>query len=210
MRVESQVIISEEPEAVVLALKASARESDDFIHIHKDGSFLVDDANLAIEKAYLASENRVIIILSAKIFSEVVQNRLLKIIEEPPKNKEFILIMPSKSMVLPTIRSRLPIRNFKSQEAKDEDELSIDVANLDSRAIFEFVKENRYEASLELSKKLQKIFLKAIESGNFEIDESLLQVYSDSIKALEKGSVSDFVAATALLKLLSKRKRKSL
>jgi len=210
MRLQSQVIISEEPEAVVSALKELARDSDEFIHIHKDGSFLVDDANLAIEKAYLASENRVIIILSAKIFSEVVQNRLLKIIEEPPKNKEFILIMPSKSMVLPTIRSRLPIRNFKSQEAKDEDELSIDVANLDSRAIFEFVKANRYKASLELSKKLQKIFLKAIESGNFNIDESLLQVYSDSIKALEKGSVSDFIAATALLKLLSKRKRKSL
>ena len=53
----------------------------------------------------MASEEITVIILAAQTFSPLVQNKLLKVIEEPPKNKEFILITESKSTVLNTIKS---------------------------------------------------------------------------------------------------------
>jgi len=104
----SQVIITSDIEGTISKLEA-LRTTERFVKIIKEDAFLVEDAKLAIEKAYMASEETSIIILAAKSFSPIVQNKLLKVIEEPPKNKEFIIISPSKSTILATIKSRLPI-----------------------------------------------------------------------------------------------------
>ena len=206
MIIQTQVIIGSNIDDIISSLKEVAQEGDRFIPIIKDGNFLMEDASLAIEKAYLASKERVIIILAGKSFSKEVQSKLLKILEEPPPNKIFILIMPSKSMVLPTISSRLPIVKFEDKKI-DEVESGIDVSKLDIGAIFEFVKSNRYTQNSQLSAKLQKIFIDAIRSGLYDIDSNTLNLFSDITKALDKGSPPDFVASTALLKLLSSKKR---
>jgi len=49
-------------------------------------TFRVEDAKLAIEKAYMASKVETVIILAAKEFPPLIQNKLLKVIEEPPSN----------------------------------------------------------------------------------------------------------------------------
>ena len=108
MRLTSQVIISSDIDDTVSKLEA-LKQNERFVKIIKEDTFLVEDAKLAIEKAYMASEETTIILLGAKTFSPVVQNKLLKVIEEPPPKKEFILITPSKATILDTIRSRLPI-----------------------------------------------------------------------------------------------------
>ncbi len=206
MRIQSQVIIGSDIDSIVAKLKNSAQDDDRFIIIANESRFLMEDAALAIEKAYLSSKERVIIVLAAKSFSKEVQSKLLKILEEPPPNKEFVIIMPSKSMVLPTIRSRLPIVKFDT-DSIDEIETGIDIESLDSAMVFKFVTENRYANSAELSAKIQKIFSEAMKSKSYQIDEKTLELFSDIIKALDRGSPSDFIASTALLKLLASKKR---
>ena len=206
MRIQSQVIIGSDIDSIVAKLKDSAQVDDRFIIIANESRFLMEDAALAIEKAYLSSKERVIIVLAAKSFSKEVQSKLLKILEEPPPNKEFVIIMPSKSMVLPTIRSRLPIVKFDT-DSIDEIETGIDIESLDSAMVFKFVTENRYANSAELSAKIQKIFSEAMKSKSYQIDEKTLELFSDIIKALDRGSPSDFIASTALLKLMASKKR---
>ncbi len=207
MRIQSQVIIGSDIDGIISRLKETAESDDRFVVISKESSFLMEDAALAIEKAYLSSKERVVIILSAKTFSKEVQSRLLKILEEPPPNKEFIIIMPSKSMVLPTIRSRLPVLKFDTDDSNTI-ETGIDVERLDSELIFQFVKNNRYIGNTELSAKLQKIFSDAMKSQTYNINDRTLNIFSDIIKALNRGSPADFAASTALLKLMSAKRKK--
>lgn len=76
-----------------------------------------------------SNELRVVHIKQAHLLNQESQNTLLKIMEEPPTNTIFILGVPSKSYVLPTIVSRaqmvqiLPVtlpqaRNYFKQQYK--------------------------------------------------------------------------------------------
>lgn len=71
--------------------------------------FSVADAHKISSIAYRAPDGelgKVLIISLTRIFHEA-QNALLKLFEEPPLNTTLILIIPSKGMLLPTLRSRL-------------------------------------------------------------------------------------------------------
>lgn len=52
------------------------------------------------------AQRRVFIIENSHRMNEQAQNALLKVLEEPPKNVVFILLVPSKTMLLDTIISR--------------------------------------------------------------------------------------------------------
>ena len=65
-------------------------------------------ANLVADsvKAPDSADCRVHLILADKPLSEPVQNKLLKVIEEPPPNNYYIITVKSAETLLPTIRSR--------------------------------------------------------------------------------------------------------
>ena len=167
--------------------------------------FLVEHAQEAISKAYIASEVLNYIILIAPKFSDVSQNRLLKIIEEPPKNKVFIIITESKSALLETIQSRLPVTVLN--DATTQENFSLDLTNLNLAKVYEFIQENSRISAVECKVLVEKISLNAMKSGKYNLDESTLKVFSDCIKALDVGSPTSFVLNTLLLKLLAKKKR---
>jgi len=171
----------------------------------KAKEFLVEHAQLAIAKAYVASENLNYIILVAPKFSEVSQNRLLKILEEPPRNKAFILITQSKSALLDTIQSRMPVTVLN--DILDDETFSLDVANLNLAKVYEFVQEHSRISSLECKVLVEKISLTAMKSEKYSLDEQTLKVFSDCIKALDVGSPTTFVLNTLLLKLLAKKRK---
>lgn len=77
----------------------------------EQNDFLVDDANEMIEEAYLAEDGGKWLIVKALQYRLEAQNRLLKLIEEPPSGVKFIFLVKNRSFLLPTIRSRLPITN---------------------------------------------------------------------------------------------------
>ena len=165
----------------------------------------MDDAKLAIEKAYMASEETTIIMLGAKTFSPVVQNKLLKVIEEPPPKKEFILITPSKATILDTIRSRLPIMVL-SQE-KEEVELALDMKLLSLATVYEFVQEHKRTDAKAMKILIESISKEAIRSQAYDLDEKTLTLFSNAFIALDVGSPPQFVLNTLLLKLLARKKR---
>jgi len=200
----SQVIITGDIEGTVLKLEAS-RTTERFVKIIKEDAFLVEDAKLAIEKAYMASEEKTIIILAAKTFSPVVQNKLLKVIEEPPKNKEFIILNPSKSTILATIKSRLPI--IVLNEEKEEEDLGLDLKGLTLGTVYEFIQTHKRTDVKVMKHLIERISKEAISSQKYDLDEKTLVLFSNAFIALDVGSPPQFVLNTLLLKLLARKKR---
>lgn len=200
MELQSSIIITQELYKVLDRLKELKRDEKFTIIDSEDREFLVEHATEAISKAYIADEVKEFIILISDRFSAISQNRLLKILEEPPENKEFILITKSKSSILPTIKSRLPIIIFNN--SKTIEELSLDIENLDLKEIYEFSQKHKRISSKDCKEIIEKIGVEVIKSKSYSIDNSLLNTFSDSIKALEVGSAGQFVLNGLLLKLL--------
>lgn len=204
MRLVSQVIISSDIDDTVIQLEG-LQQNERFVKIVKEDTFLVEDAKLAIEKAYMASEETTVIIIAAKTFSPVVQNKLLKVIEEPPPKKEFILITPSKATILDTIRSRLPIMVL-SQE-KEEDKLDLDLGQLSLATVYDFVQTHKRTDAKAMKLLVERISKAAIHSQAYNLDEKTLTLFSNTFIALDVGSPPQFVLNTLLLKLLARKKR---
>ncbi|MGB5506562.1 MAG: DNA polymerase III subunit delta' [Sulfurovum sp.] len=167
--------------------------------------FSVKDAQLVIEKAYLASEEQNIIILAATQFSIFVQNKLLKIIEEPPENKVFILISESKSAILPTIKSRLPVTILS--EKVEEVDLGLDLKQLSLATVYDFVQTHKRTDAKAMKLLIERISKEAIHSQSYDLDEKTLTLFSNAFIALDVGSPPQFVLNTLLLKLLARKKR---
>ena len=72
----------------------------------------------AFVKAHQAS-HRVFIIEDAHRMNEQAQNALLKILEEPPASVIFILLVPSKTLLLDTIISRCVLLSLLTQQNDD-------------------------------------------------------------------------------------------
>ena len=230
MRLTSQVLITSQIENTILELEklrsseyiveilspsiasnmATAQEDEPSEYkIHRISTeketFSVTDAKLAIEKAYMASEEITVIILAAKTFSALVQNKLLKVIEEPPKNKEFILLTESKSTVLATIKSRLPI--IVLNEKKEEETLGLDLKQLSLETVYEFIQTHKRTDVKEMKLLVERISKEAIRSQGYDLDEKTLILFSNAFIALDVGSPPQFVLNTLLLKLLARKKR---
>ncbi len=204
MRLVSQVIISSDIDDTVIQLEG-LQQNERFVKIIKEDTFLVEDAKLAIEKAYMASEETTVIIIAAKTFSPVVQNKLLKVIEEPPPKMEFILITPNKATILDTIRSRLPIMVL-SQD-KEEEKLELDLSQLSLATVYDFVQTHKRTDAKKMKELVERISKEAIYSQAYNLDEKTLNLFSNAYIALDVGSPPPFVLNTLLLKLLARKKR---
>lgn len=205
MRLQSQVVITSKFDDTIRYLQSLVTSNEKIVPIVAEKTnFSVDEVKLAIEKAYLATNEENYILLCADNFSAVVQNRLLKVIEEPPKNKSFMILTPQKSSILPTIYSRLPVHIV--DESNDEIELPFSIDKLDIGAVYDFIQSNSRVSSAEARKMVEAISHQAIKSQKFETNETMLQMMHDSILALDKGSPSTFILTGLLLKLLALRK----
>jgi DNA polymerase-3 subunit delta' len=145
-------------------------------------SFSIAESKMVIKESYTASENDKYIFICAKRFGIEAQNSLLKVLEEPPRNVIFIIVTNSKSVLLPTIRSRLPLFEHDKQEpivAIDFDYNRFDLAFFQN-----FVKENKYISKEEAKVYLQALFL-SIASTGIKLDEYHLEKFSNSLKMLE-------------------------
>jgi len=203
MRLNSQVIVTQKPKEILSKLE-ELRSSENFIIIDtNEKEFLLEHASEAISKAFIASEEVTFIILIAPKFSIISQNKLLKILEEPPLNKEFILITKYKSSILSTIKSRLPITIIEDNINKESIDLDIDNLNLEK--VYEFIQKHNRISSTDSKDIVEKIAVDVIKSKKYKLDNSLLKTFEDSIKALDIGSPSTFILNGLLLKLLSRK-----
>lgn len=204
MMIQSQVIICDDFEHTIAKLE-SVKKNQRFIHIIKDDNFLVEDVKYVIEKASIASEDEVVIIMGAKKFSDIVQNKLLKILEEPPKNIIFIILANQKAMILDTIKSRLPISVITNKNSSYE--LGLNVENMTLQNVYDFIKLHQKTTFNEMQQIVQAIVEKALKSNRYKFDYKALELFSKSIKALNMGSNSQFILSAVLLKLLANKKK---
>ncbi len=102
--------------------RVSALEGKKFLSVAQIRELRAD----AFVKAHQAL-HRVFIIEDAHRMNEQAQNALLKVLEEPPKNVIFILLVPSKTMLLDTIISRCVL--LSTLDAKRESGEHSDTAN---------------------------------------------------------------------------------
>ncbi|KIM02747.1 MAG: hypothetical protein KN64_13975 [Sulfurovum sp. AS07-7] len=204
MMIKSQVIICDDFEHTIAKLE-SVKKNQRFIRIIKDDNFLVEDVEYVIEKASIASEDEVVIIMGAKKFSDIVQNKLLKILEEPPKNIIFIILANQKAMILDTIKSRLPMLVITNKNSSYE--LGLNVENMTLQNVYDFIKLHQKTPFNEMQQIVQAIVEKALKSNRYKFDYKALELFSNSIKALNMGSNPQFILSAVLLKLLANKKK---
>ncbi|QKF64889.1 DNA polymerase III subunit delta' [Campylobacter corcagiensis] len=103
----NKIIISNNFDSVKAEILSQNKNSK----FYENSEILIDDARSAIDEAYIAENSLKTIVLMGQKFRTEAQNALLLVLEDSPKNIEFILVGGSKSLFLPTIRSRLAIIN---------------------------------------------------------------------------------------------------
>ncbi len=105
-------------------VKVENNSHPDVLYYPKDKSFSVTDAKDIIDQAYkkpMLSSIKIIVINDIDNSSVEAQNKLLKIIEEPPQNVIFLVSSANIDKVLPTIKSRLikiEISSFTKEQIK--------------------------------------------------------------------------------------------
>lgn len=180
------------------------------VRIFEYENMLLEDAKSVIAEAYIAEYEQKNIVIMAKKLGAEVQNSLLKILEEPPKNIVFTLIVPSKNTLLPTVRSRLMLE--VRSRAKGRCEHGLDLWRIDLKSLGEFVKtqrelkENGKLSALELSKLVGDIICDALDNGFvFSTDELEYFKKLSYISALN--TAPEYVLTPLLLLLMKKSKR---
>ncbi len=156
--VRSHILIVDEVEEGLTRLREQLPGERVVSYLRED--FLIEDAKAAIAEAYISEERTKYLILGAKSFNTVSQNSLLKVLEEPPRNIVFILIAPSRSIFLPTIRSRLPMVQDVSKHVAVEVDITLRGLDLDS--MFRFVKANERQKKHDALELIEGIFHQAV------------------------------------------------
>jgi DNA polymerase-3 subunit delta' len=168
--------------------------------IHSD-DFKLEHSKEAVKEAYISSDVQKVIILAGNKFNVPAQNSLLKVLEEPPKNIVFVIITSSKSVLLPTIKSRLPIVDKLIK--KELKELEFDYNKYDLKSMQELIKDTKKYKKDE-AKEFVEALLISISSAT-KLTERELEVFTDSIKLLELNSRPTNVITNILLMLLEKK-----
>ena len=84
--------------------------SDVLFFPKKEGAVLSEDVNTLIEESYLKpieSDKKIFILSNAETMNASAQNKLLKTLEEPPKNVHILIGSTSEFPLLSTVKSRV-------------------------------------------------------------------------------------------------------
>ncbi len=165
--------------------------------------FKIEDARAAIAEAYISEERTKYIILAARQFNIVSQNALLKALEEPPKHIEFILIAPSKSLFLPTIRSRLPL--IKKESKKSLQTLNLSLRHFDLAQLFDFIKAHERLKKHEAKELIEALYYHGSVNESLVYSLKQLEAYERAFRLIELNARVGTVLTMLLMTFLPKR-----
>jgi len=193
----SHIIISDQVEEELERLKQKLYPAR-VVPFYKD-DFLIDDARLAIREAYIAEAKVKTIVLAAKTFNEASQNALLKVLEEPPRNIDFVIIAESKSSLLPTVRSRLPMVSLGQKKAPLE--LEISLKKLDLSSLFDFIKEHERTSKHEAKELIEALYNKAMQE-EIMLTNAQLESFETAYKLIGLNARMNSVLSMLLMKFI--------
>lgn len=200
---ENKIIISNDFENVKNQLKAKYKN----IRFFGAENLLIEEAKSVIYEAFLAEYEPKNIVIIAKKIQQEAQNALLKVLEEPPNNVFFTIVVPSKNVLLPTIISRLMIENHFTP--KERVKYEVDLFRLDLKSINAFIKKyselKNFDkfSSLELAGLVNSVICDAIDAGiNFSFKEL---EYLRKLSAIAALNTPAEAVLTPLLLLIMKK-----
>ena len=162
--------------------------------------FKVEDAKSVMAEAYIAEEHIKYLVLAAKTFNDISQNAMLKLLEEPPRNIELIIITESKSTLLPTVRSRLNTVQEKSVVAHRE--LDIDLRVLSLSTLFAFVKAHDRLAKHDAKTLIESLYYRATAVDRLALSEKQITTFERSFKLINANARLQTVLVTLLMSFL--------
>lgn len=162
-----------------------------------EDDFKLEHAKAVIAEAYISEAQTKFIVLGARNFNVVSQNSLLKVLEEPPKNIEFIIISPTKSNLLSTVRSRLPILKGKTTHIIGEIELNL--SRVDYADIFALLKANARIKKSEAKTLIEVIYHRATVVDMLILSSAQLENFEKAYRLLELNSRPQSVLALVLM-----------
>ena len=116
---------------------------------NKNLSYAVDYIREIRDTAFVIpneADTKVMILSQAELMNDNAENAFLKILEEPPKFTEFILLCPSKSFFLPTVLSRVMV--YSLGEAADDVSANIpyeDIENAATSVVLALINSKEFE-----------------------------------------------------------------
>ncbi|MEA3227448.1 MAG: DNA polymerase III subunit delta' [Campylobacterota bacterium] len=168
-----------------------------------EDEFKLENAKAVVYEAYITTSQTKYIILGANSFNTVSQNSLLKILEEPPKNIEFIILSPSVSVLLPTVRSRLPI--IKGNIIHKSLDISLNLARVDYGEVFQFLKENSRIKKAEAKLLVEALYRQATIKDRLILSIKQLENFEKAYKLLELNSRPQSVLAMLVMSFVQER-----
>lgn len=166
-------------------------------------NFKIEHAKLVTAEAYISESQTKYIIIAAKEFTDVAQNSLLKLLEEPPANIEFIIISPTKSNLLPTVRSRLPI--LKTEFHHENIDLDISLSRLDYKEVFAFLKQHARVGKMQAKLLVEALFYRATVVDKLILTPSQLDNFDKAYRLLDLNSRPQSVLAMLLMSFAQER-----
>ncbi len=166
-------------------------------------NFKIEHAKLVTKEAYISESQTKYIIIAAVEFTTVAQNSLLKLLEEPPKNIEFIIISPTKSNLLPTVRSRLPI--LKTERSHERGVLDMNLAKIDYKEIFSFLKEHARVSKNDAKTLVEEIYFRATVVDRLILSQRQLDNFDKAYRLLDLNARPQSVFALLLMSFTGER-----
>lgn len=160
--------------------------------------FLIEDAKAVIKEAYVAEASLKVLALGAKSYNLYAQNTLLKILEEPPPNTAFVVGALSKTSLLPTLRSRLPLELLAQESVRITTGLQF--RRLGLKELYAFANERKFLERQELKTLVQTITVEALEQG-VNLTHSELELFGKLVQLAELNSRAHNVLMTQLLSI---------
>ncbi|WP_456479407.1 DNA polymerase III subunit delta' [Nautilia sp.] len=176
----SKIIITDDFERVLKEIKP-----DEIVYV---AELKVEDVRKIRETAYIATKQKKTIAVAAEKYPAVSQNALLKLLEEPPQNIDFILIAKSKYSLLDTVKSRLMIEKKLYNVVN---ECGIDISGITNDKILELLRTDMDKSQIK------SLIYKIIKEK--KLDEEQLEILSDAVKMLELNIDKDAVLALLML-----------
>ncbi|WP_345987147.1 DNA polymerase III subunit delta' [Sulfurimonas sp. HSL1-2] len=199
----SHIILAEEIEERFEAFRQAVHPSRVVGFVRDD--FLIEDAKAVIAEAYISEASLKYVVLAAKQFNIYSQNALLKLLEEPPANIALVIIASSKSVLLPTVRSRLPILNELSGEAPQGVELTLGA--LDLGALYGFVTSVGRMDRHESKALIERLFYQASVVEKLPLSEEQLDAFDRAFRLLEVNARLQNVLLSVLMSFLPEQRR---
>ena len=199
---KSHILISSDIESNFERLKEELQPNR-VVGFIEEGEFKLEHAKAVINEAYISESSEKYLILGAQSYNAISQNALLKLLEEPPRNIIFIIISPTKSNLLPTVRSRLPL--IKGDMKHEVITLDLNLLRIDYAQVFTFLKEHARTGKSEAKILIEALYHRATVVDKLLLSEQQLDNFDTAYRLLEVNSKPQNVLAMLLMSFVSEK-----